>query len=415
MTPFFTNDSIVLGLLMLSLAFVFITSSSSNPFWKKFYTYCPALLLCYFIPALLHSPLNLISSQDSKLYFVASNYLLPACLVLLCISIDLKGLINLGSKSLIMFFTATLGIIIGAPVSLLAAMWIMPEMFEGTEEVWRGMAPVAGSWIGGSANQTAMREIYQPSKTLFQSMLVVDIVTANIWMGFLLYGAGISKKIDAWLKADSSAIEELKDKVEKYRASIERNPTSTDLFLILAVGFGATGFSQWITDLVLPFMKTHKDFLIQYNLTALDSNFFWLVVIATTIGFLLSFTKVKELEGVGASKVSTVFIYVLVATIGMEMDVMKIFENLGFFFIGIIWMSVHVLILLAVAKLIKAPFFFVAVGSQANIGGAASAPVVASAFSPALAPVGVLMAVLGYALGTYGGIVAAQLMQFVSK
>lgn len=314
-----------------------------------------------------------------------------------------------------MFFTATLGIIIGAPVSLLAAMWIMPEMFEGTEEVWRGMAPVAGSWIGGSANQTAMREIYQPSKTLFQSMLVVDIVTANIWMGFLLYGAGISKKIDAWLKADSSAIEELKDKVEKYRASIERNPTSTDLFLILAVGFGATGFSQWITDLVLPFMKTHKDFLIQYNLTALDSNFFWLVVIATTIGFLLSFTKVKELEGVGASKVSTVFIYVLVATIGMEMDVMKIFENLGFFFIGIIWMSVHVLILLAVAKLIKAPFFFVAVGSQANIGGAASAPVVASAFSPALAPVGVLMAVLGYALGTYGGIVAAQLMQFVSK
>lgn len=109
----------------------------------------------------------------------------------------------------------------------------------------------------------------------------------------------------------------------------------------------------------------------------------------------------------------SVFIYILVATIGMKMDIGQVLQNLGLFAVGIVWMLVHVAVLLIVARLIRAPFFFVAVGSQANIGGAASAPVVASAFSPALAPVGVLMAVLGYALGTYGALVAAFLMQWV--
>ncbi|MDH3247103.1 MAG: DUF819 family protein, partial [Saprospiraceae bacterium] len=131
-------------------------------------------------------------------------------------------------------------------------------------------------------------------------------------------------------------------------------------------------------------------------------------------GLGLSFSKAKSLEGIGASKWGSVFIYFLVATIGMRMNIAEVFENLGLFAIGLVWMLVHVIILLIVSKLIKAPFFFVAVGSQANIGGAASAPVVASAFSPSLAPVGVLMAVLGYALGTYGAIICAFLMQAVT-
>jgi len=143
------------------------------------------------------------------------------------------------------------------------------------------------------------------------------------------------------------------------------------------------------------------------------SGFFWLVVFATTIGLVLSFSSARKLEGVGASRWGSVFIYILVATIGMKMNLGEVYKNLGLFAIGIVWMLVHVGILLLVAYLIKAPFFFVAVGSQANVGGAASAPIVASAFDPALAPVGVLMAVLGYAFGTYGAIICAQLMQAV--
>ena len=192
------------------------------------------------------------------------------------------------------------------------------------------------------------------------------------------------------------------------------NPSTTQLFILLAVAFGGVGLSHAISDSVAPFMSQFKETLMSWNLTALTSGFFWLVVCATTIGVALSFTRAKKMEGYGASKWGAIFIYFLVATIGMKMDLDKVFSNLGLFAIGIIWMAVHVIILLIVAYLIKAPFFFVAVGSQANVGGAASAPVVASAFHPSLATVGVLLAVFGYAVGTVAAIGCTILMQIAS-
>ncbi|NNE13364.1 MAG: DUF819 family protein, partial [Saprospiraceae bacterium] len=236
----------------------------------------------------------------------------------------------------------------------------------------------------------------------------------NIWMGFLLYGANISNKIDGWLKADNSAIEDLKQRVADYRASITEVPTTTKMFVLLAFAFGGVALSHWGADVLSPLMGKFKETLNNLRLNSLMSHFFWLIVISTTIGLSLSLTKAKKLEGIGASRWGSIFIYILVATIGMKMNLGEVFKNLGLFAVGITWMLVHVILLLVVAKLIKAPFFFVAVGSQANVGGAASAPVVASAFSPSLAPVGVLMAVLGYALGTYGAIICATLMQLVS-
>ncbi|MHA7100708.1 DUF819 family protein [Roseivirga pacifica] len=416
MEPYFTNDAIVLGMLMLLIAWVFKTSSSDNPKWKKFYTYVPSILLCYFLPGLLNWPLGLVSDEQSQLYFMASRYLLPASLILLCLSIDLKGIINLGPKALIMFFAATVGIVLGGPIAILLISTIAPSVLDigNGQEVWRGMSTVAGSWIGGGANQASMKEIFEVGDDLFATMIVVDVICANIWTGFLLYGASISKKVDGWLKSDTSSIDDLKRRVENYSASIARNPTTTDLMVILAIGFGGTALAHWGSDLIAPWMETKADWLDRNNLSSLTSGFFWIVVVATTVGVGLSFTKYRSYEGAGASKMGSVFIFVLVATIGMNMNIGEIFDNLGLFSIGITWMLVHVIIMIVVAKIIKAPFFFVAVGSQANVGGAASAPVVASAFSPALAPVGVLLAVLGYALGTYGALMCAQLMESVS-
>lgn len=416
MEPIFSNDAIVLGLLLAILAFVFVTSSSPKPGWKKFYKFFPALLACYFLPALLNWPLGLISGESSNLYFVASRYLLPASLVLLCLSIDFKGILNLGSKALIMFFTATIGIIIGGPIALILISYIAPDIVNGAgaEDLWRGLTTVAGSWIGGGANQAAMKEIYEVGDDLFASMIVVDVICANIWLAFLLYGANNSKKVDKWLKADTSAITTLKDKVEDYQNSVAKIPNTTELMTLLAVVFSAVAVSHALADVIAPFMETKADWLDRYNLSSLKSGFFWLVVISTTLGLAMSFTKLKKMEGFGASRLGTIFIYILVATIGMQMNIKDVAENLGLFAIGITWMLVHVGLLMLVAKLIKAPFFFVAVGSQANVGGAASAPVVAAAFSPALAPVGALMAVLGYALGTYGAIICAQLMMMAA-
>ncbi len=424
--PIFSNDAIVFGILTALLGLVFYTNQSKHPFWKKFYSVIPALLLCYFLPAIFNS-LGVISGEESQLYFVASRYLLPAALILLCLSIDLKAVVNLGPKALIMFFTATAGIVIGGPLALALVGSFAPEAVggEGPDAIWRGLATVAGSWIGGGANQTAMKEIYGASDTLFSAMIVVDVFVANLWMAFLLYGAGISDKIDKKLKADNSAISALRKKVEDYQAQIASIPTMPAIMMLFALVFFGVAISHFGADLLAPSIGDSIEAKIANNpnsgwkyLTSLGSGFFWIVVIATVIGVTLSFTKARKMEGVGASKFGSVFIYILVATIGMKMDIGELIAQWAVFkyliLVGLIWMVVHVTLLLGVAKLIKAPFFFVAVGSQANVGGAASAPVVASAFAPALAPVGVLLAVLGYALGTFGAIICATLLQTVA-
>ncbi len=410
--PVFTNDAVVLGILLLILATIFITSSSDNPKWQKFYTFVPSLLLCYFIPSIFNS-LGLISGEESNLYFVASRYLLPASLVLLTLSIDFKGIMGLGPKAIIMFLAGTFGIMIGGPLALITVSYFAPEMTAGAgpDELWRGLSTVAGSWIGGGANQTAMFEVFDPSADLFSAMVTVDIIVANIWLGFLLYGAGISERIDAWFKADASPITELRKKIEDYKSSIAKIPTLADITTIVAVAFVVTAIGHLGADGIAPWIAENAP---QLSNLSLDSRFFWIIVIATTGGLALSFSRARKLEGAGASKIGTLFLYILVATIGMKMNVLAIFENPGFFLIGLLWIIIHVIILFVVAKIINAPFFFIAVGSQANVGGAASAPIVASAFHPALAPVGVLLAVLGYALGTYAAYVCAIMMQFVS-
>jgi uncharacterized membrane protein len=408
-----TNDASVLGLLVIILAFIFYTSSSKNPFWTKFYTYIPALLLCYFLPSILNS-LGIISGDESGLYFMASRYLLPASLVLLTLSIDVKGIIALGPKAIIMFLAGTFGIVIGGPLTILLLSEIAPDLVGGVgpDEVWKGLATIAGSWIGGGANQTAMKEMFGSSDQLFSAMITVDVIVANIWMAFLLYGAGISSKVDKWFKADSTSIEKLKTSLAAYQSKVTRIPNLTDLMVIVAIGIGFTGIAHIGADVIAPWVSKNAPHLAKFSLT---SKFFWLIVIATTGGLILSFTKFKEYEGAGASKVGSLFLYILVATIGMKMDALSILENPGLFLIGIVWMLIHVSVLLLVGKLIKAPFFFVAVGSQANVGGAASAPIVASAFHPSLAPVGVLLAVFGYALGTYAAWFCAILMQLAAS
>jgi len=180
---------------------------------------------------------------------------------------------------------------------------------------------------------------------------------------------------------------------------------------VLGVGFGAMGLAHLLADILAPRLLELAPYLEDYQLT---SPFFWIVVIATTAGLVLSATKARELEGVGASRIGSALLYVLVATIGMRMNLRAVAENFELFVVGLIWLGFHALLLIGVAKLIRAPFFFLAVGSQANVGGAASAPIVASAFHPSLATVGVLLAVLGYALGTYGALLCGQLMRVVA-
>lgn len=398
-TALISNEGMVLGLLAAILGGVFYTQQSSHSFWQKFYQWVPALLLCYFIPSLLNT-FNIVDGETSGVAKVVKTYLLPACLVLLTLSLDLKAIAKLGWKLVLLFFVGTFGIFIGGPIALLIVSAIFPEMLgvDGPEAVWRGMTTVAGSWIGGGANQLAMKETFDVGGGIFSAMVTVDIIVANIWMAVLLYLAANSKRIDAKMGADVSAIDEIKRRVESFEAEHKRIPTLNELMMILAVAFGAAAIGHYVADVMSPFIANNYPAL---KALSLDAKFLWVIVVATAVGIGLSFTRVRNLEGAGASRIGSVMIYFLVASIGLTMDVTAIVEVPKYFLIGVIWMLIHAGLIVAVARLIKAPLFYMAVASKANVGGAASAPVVASAFHPSLASVGVLLAVLGYAIGTY--------------
>lgn len=406
-----TNDAVVAGILFAILGFVFFTGGSKKPGWIRFYKVIPSVLLCYFIPALFNT-FGIISGEKSGLYPVASRYFLPASLVLLTIGVDIGALRKLGGKAIIMFFAGTAGVMIGGPLAMfIVGSFDKSILHYGSEEVWRGLATISGSWIGGGANQAAMLEVFGASKSLFGQMIAVDVLVANLWMGLLLYGSQHRDKLNRWLKADNSAIVELEKKMEQIEITANVNKTGIrEIMIVLAIGVGITGLSHYFADIIAPWFATHFPGSARYSLT---SAFFWIVVLATTLGLGLSFTKMRSIEAYGASDIGSVFLYFLVATIGMNMDLKALLNNPTLFLVGALWILVHITILLIVAKIIRAPFFFVAVGSQANIGGAASAPIVAAAFNKYLAPVGVLLAVLGYAVGTYGAYLCGLAMQGV--
>lgn len=406
-TALITNDAIVLGLLMTILALIFYTTSLKS--FEKFYKIVPSILLCFFLPGLLSS-FNIISAADSQLDETASRFFLPTCLVFFTLSIDFQAIKKLGGKALFVFFAGTLGVMVGGPFAIWIGKLIDPSFLgKDGEEIWRGLATIAGSWTGGNANQLALKEIFQPSPAVFAQTSVVDILFAELWLGVLLYFVGKAAILDKKMKADTRIIAEIKERVE-LESSKQKNPTFQELFLLLAVGFGITGLAHLVADNITPYIEVNYPNLKSYSLA---SKSFWIVTIASLSGLILSTTKARNLDKFGGSKIGTLFLYFLIATIGMQLHIFEAFQNPMLFLVGFIWILIHALFTVIAAYLVKAPFFFTAVGSQANVGGVASASVVAAAFHPSLAPIGVLLAILGNAVGTYCGYLTGLMMQWV--
>ncbi|KRG83481.1 membrane protein [Stenotrophomonas daejeonensis] len=394
-TALISNDIVGLGLIAATLALIFWLASGPTPFWKKFFAWVPALLLCYFVPA-IYNTAGIIDGHGTKLYNpIARDVLLPAALVLLTLSIDLKGIIRLGPKLLLMFVTGTAGIVLGAAVSFQIMKFIHPQTVAG--DTWAGMAALAGSWIGGGANMAAMRETFNVDATTFGQFAVVDVACASLWMAVLLWLAGRSPAIDARTGADTSAIDDMKRRIAEYEAKSARNPSLTDLMVIVGVGLGVVGLAHALAVLLAAWFGANVSWA---GRASLDTAFVWVVMLSTVTGLLLSFTPVRNLEAAGASKIGTLFLYFLIACIGMQMDLLSLADRPWLFLLGVIWMGVHIGLLYLVGRLLRTPLFFFAIGSQGNIGAAASAPVVAAAFHPTLAPVGVLLGTVGYATGT---------------
>ncbi|MFT7618457.1 MAG: putative membrane protein [Planctomycetota bacterium] len=391
--PFIHEPMAIVAVLLVILGILFAANETAAG--KKVFKILPFLVFAYFVPTLFSN--TGVIPISSPVYGFIKTWFLPASLLLLTLSVDIPAIMKLGRNAILLFLTATITIVIGGPIAYLLLHGMIPDSLR--DEAWKGLAALSGSWIGGTANMVAIGESAGVSKDVFQLMIVVDVAVANVWMACLLWFAGREKQMDAKIGADRSTIDACRKSVEDYQASVSRALSLPDLMKIIALAIGGTVFAQWGSSF-LPV----GEFVTKFT---------WVVIMVTTIGVALSFTKMRELEGAGASKIGSLFLYLLVASIGAHADFAKIQEAPAMVLIGALWMLIHVVIMLGVRRLLKAPIFFVAVGSKANIGGAASAPIVAAAFHPALAPVGILLAVFGYVLGTYAGLLCRMLLQLV--
>lgn len=389
--PWIEHPAGVLAVLLAVLAIIFWLTQ--RPIVGRIFKVVPALVFCYFVPTTL-TTLGIIP-DSSPLYNWVKDFVLPASLLLLVLSLDVPGILRLGPKAVTMLLAGTAGVVIGGPISLAICNPWLPD------DVWQGMAALAGSWIGGGANFVAIGQTAGATDAMLGPIIVVDVFVASIWMGTLLYLSGHQNAIDNRTGANAEAIRDLERRMTDFQQRVTRVPSMPDLMMILALGF----VGSWVSYKVAEWLP---------DVGSMITSFAWKFIIVTALGIGLSFTRARNLEGAGASKIGTVMIYLLVACIGAGANFAEIGKYPAYVLMGFVWMACHVLVLLGVGRLIRAPLFFVAVGSQSNIGGAASAPVVASAFHPSLAPVGALLAVAGYVLGTYAGLFCMQLLKMVA-
>ncbi|MGD2069000.1 MAG: DUF819 family protein [Gemmatimonadota bacterium] len=361
---------------------------------KGMFEYLPPVIFCYFVPMLTTTAG--ITPPDSPVYGWMTRYLLPFALFLLMISVDLKSVARLGKVALIMVLAGTLGIVLGGPLAYLVFGGFLPP------ESWKGFAALSGSWIGGTANMVAIAESVGTPDSAFGPIIVVDTVVGYGWMGVLLFFSGWQKRFDRATRADTAALEETNRRLEEMDR--KRHPIAlSEAAFLIGMGFAAAVLSVNLGD-ALPSLGD----------PTIISPTTWAVLIVVTVGLFLSFTPLRDYEQVGASHLGYVALYLLLAGIGARADLKAVLDAPLYLAAGALWIAIHVAILLAVARLVRAPLFFVATGSMANIGGAASAPVVAGVYHPAMAPVGLLMAVVGYVMGIYAALVCAWLLGVVA-
>ncbi|MGF1571513.1 MAG: DUF819 domain-containing protein [Sumerlaeia bacterium] len=390
-TSRFSAPASVFGLLAVVVAGVF--ALSTLPALKGFFTYLPPLIWMYFIPMLLTT--FGVTPDTSPLYSpFFSRIILPAILVLLIIPTDIRTVSQLGAKAVGVMLFATLGIVCGA----IGSFWFFNTFFGSSlpPDTWKGLAGLSGSWIGGSPNMTAVFESVGASPSIIGPMIIVDTVVAYSWLGLLVALSGYKERIDAFNKADSRIIDELNARLQVEQETHQRAPRALDVALMVGLAFGLSQLCLWVGPMIYDVITSTGDKFFSSVL----SGYAWGILLITAAGLYLSTTKARTLDFCGASNIGTVGLYLMLTTYGAQADLRAILDVPILFGIGIMWLMIHIIVLAVGVRLLRAPLFMLATGSMANIGGTASAPVVAAAYYPSMAPVGLLMAIIGGSIGT---------------
>lgn len=354
---------------------------------EKLFRFPPPLFWIYFLP-MIFSGLGILPQQHA-IYPRITSTVLPAGLILLLVSTDIKAILKLGRPALLMMLTGSAGIMIGAPlVVMLFKPWLPAD-------AWSGFGALSASWIGGSANMIAVKEAIHTPDSVFFPMIVVDTVVAYSWMGLLILLEGFQKIYDKKNRSDRRVVEALARKTASAETSTQKIRFQY-LPLIFAVAFGGAWISNGLAGILG------------------NGSFAWTIILASTLGILLSLTSLRRLESHGASRAGYLFLYLVLTSIGARASLSGIFSAPILIVAGIVLILIHAVFLLIVSRAVRIPLCLVAAASQANIGGPASAPIVAAVYEPALAPVGLLLGILGNVMGTYLGLVTSMLCKYVS-
>ena len=391
-TPLLQHPLAVAAYLAAVLALIFWLDR--QPRLRPLFTYTPPVIYAYFVPTL--STTFGITPAASPTYAWMARWLLPVALLLLMITVDLRAIARLGRLALIMMLTGTVGIVIGGPIAYLVFGGFLPD------DAWMAFAALSGSWIGGTANMVAIQQSVGTPDALMGPIIVVDTVVGYGWMGILLLFAGWQTRWDRAVGADRSAIDAANRRLAELQT--RKRPFHIGaVAAIVALGFAGAAGALALSSLLPPLGDP-----------TIISRTTWAVLVIVTGGLLLSFTPVSRLEEWGASRIGYVALYLLLTSIGAQANLRAVLDAPLYLAAGALWIAIHVGLLFLVGRLVRAPLFFIATGSMANVGGAASAPVVAGVYHPAMAPVGLLMAVAGYVLGIYGGLACAWLLALVA-
>ncbi|HUG53466.1 MAG TPA: DUF819 family protein [Vicinamibacteria bacterium] len=377
---------LVLAYLAALVSLVF--QAARLPALRPLFDRLPALVWTYFLPML--STTAGILPAESPVYRALARYLLPASLALLLLSSEIKAVAKLGRTALAVMAAGMAGMALGGVAGfLLLRPWLPPE-------AWKAVGALVATWTGGSANLLAVATALELSAELQGVLIIVDTVVAYTWMGVLISLAARQERFDRWTGAERSVVDGVSERLAG-RQEQARPPALADMTLMVGLAVALTAVSLKLGSVLPPVGQVLNAFS-------------WAILVLTTAALALSLTPLARLEQAGASTLGYAGFYLLLASVGAQGDLGKVASHPQFVLLGLIVVAVHAAILFAALRLLRAPLLFLGAASQACVGGYSSAPLVAAIYHPSMAPLGLLLAVLGNVVGTYLGLAVAQLL-----